>query len=164
MKATFFTILLLFMSLTVHATSSVVGTIEEYGIYKSVGALDTFASSGTAAKHSTFGSYAFVKKTNKVQIAKGVSFGFVWSASGFPDIDAISITHILEHPPIITPNGETVRVSKETYYYKPVNGKITHTEGYSFFDDFELVEGQYKFTVLYKGNTIVTKTFIATRK
>ena len=163
MKALFFTISLLLSSLS-HAAGSIESTIEEYGIYKSVGALDTYASNGTAAKHSTFGTYVFVKKTEKVHLAKGVSFGFVWSASGFPNENSISITHLLEHPPLRTPDGSTVTESKETYFYKPVNGKIKHTEGYSFSEEFELVEGQYKFTVFYKDKAIVTKTFIAAKK
>lgn len=145
------------------SAEEIAGSIEEYGIYKHVGEKKTVYAPETATSYSTFGNFVRVKKTDKIPVIKGISFGFKWSANGFQDSDKIKITHLLVHPPIRMPNGKVSEESLETYFYKPVNGMISHTEGYSFTEDYELVDGKYVFSVIYNNKVIIKKTFVATK-
>jgi hypothetical protein len=142
-----------------HAASTVNGIIQEYGIYKAVGASYSVDNSETVAGKSTVGKFVLTKTTDKVPLKKGISFGLKWSASGFLDTDKIELVHILEHPRITKPNGISSRLSKESYMYKPVNGIISHTEGYTIGKSYEMVPGQYIFSVIYNNNVIIKKSF-----
>ena len=161
-KALAITLIFIFSPLLL-AAQEITGNIEEYGIYNPVGTQKTISAPKTAAGHSTFGDFVKIKTTDTIPVIKGLSFGIKWSAYGFQDVSKIEITHLLEHPPLTKPNGIVSNKSVETYFYKPVKGKISHSEGYSFTEDYELVEGEYTFSVIYNNIVILKKTFFASK-
>lgn len=154
----------LFITTSVFSQGNISSKVTEYGIYNSVGVQDEIATPETAAGYSTIGDFEIITTTDHVPLAKGVAFGFKWVAHGFSDLNEVKLIHVLEHPPLTTPGGNVVNLSKETYFYKPVNGKIEHVEGYKFTEDFELVEGLYKFSVFYGDQEIVKKEFTVSNK
>jgi len=148
----------------VMAQEQIRGEILEFGIYQFVGEQATISAPETAAGKATSSNATFVKTTDQIPLVKGLTFGFKWSATGFPEKDSIELVHILEHPLLKLPNGGYSSISRESYQYKPVNSSITHTEGYTFTYDYELIEGQYKFSVLYNNTPFITKTFTVSKK
>ncbi len=135
----------------------IVGKVTEFGIYSAKGKQTSFDAPETAAGHSTIGDFEIIKMTDQIPMTKGLAFGFKWAAYGFPNSHEIKLLHVLEHPLLTTPDGKVSNSSNETHFYKPINGKIENTEGYMFTEDFELVEGQNKFSIIYDGKEIVSK-------
>lgn len=134
-------ILTLIIASPLFAEEPITGNFEEYAIYSLVGPQRTAYSPETTVGHSTYGNYVQIKTTDKIPLVKGLSFGFKWSAYGFPNVQKIELTHVMEHPPLNKTGGIVKRESKEKRFYKPVNGEIRHTEGYRFSEDLELTEG-----------------------
>ena len=138
--------------------NEVLGRIMDYGIIGSDITQNEYAIPGTG-RTATVASLSIAQTTDEIPFQKDVSFGIVWSAIGFTSDEKQKITFRVEHPPMRLPNGKTVTSEEEVIIIHPMGGFYVSTDGYSLTEDFEMVQGQWTFSVFHEGNVIVTKSF-----
>jgi hypothetical protein len=91
----------------------------------------------------------------------GTSFGFCYELSGLPSDANLSVVVAVKHPTISQPERGAVNTYAFTRNLKPVNRKLFDCTGYGFDHSYELVAGDWTFTVIVNGRAVLSEAFIA---
>lgn len=140
------------------------GRVLEYGVYRSlqpgqiVSAPDT--NTGLAHRRSLL---KLERTTNRIPLRKNVFFGFKSRIEPFPERRYVELKKVVSHPPMRLPDG-TVTDGYELIERKKVNQKVSiGITGYAFDEDYEMVEGEWRFQYWYGDRLLVEQSFVTYR-
>lgn len=106
----------------------------------------------------------FLNRTNQIIASKGSSFGFSYKLTNLPTNKLVRLNVETTHPEFILPDGKKDSGRILQIHCQTTNGVWNHRVGYRFDDDFEMVDGEWKFTIYSaEGATILTKSFTVKR-
>ncbi|MEO8153881.1 MAG: DUF3859 domain-containing protein [Rhizobacter sp.] len=119
---------------------------------------DTAAPSGQSRGSS---GYRLKETTEMVALRLGESFGFCYEVSGFAPGARPAVVIQTDHPPFSRPGGTSVSQHQFVRNLMPSEGLLSDCTGYGFDHPFELVPGNWRFTVVVDGKNILTQAFSA---
>jgi hypothetical protein len=100
--------------------------------------------------------------TNVIPLKKGRHFGFRFRIGGVTERDAIEVRMVVTHPPMYKPDRGVSKGYETKLGLNVRLGEVIDYAGYSFDQDYELVEGDWKFE-FYHGNTkLLEQKFVTT--
>lgn len=136
-----------------------VAKITEYGIYhdgKSISTLN-LPQSNTGVLTITDNSQQLIKSTNKIPAVVGTTFGYCYDIHSKEK--TITVTRKLIHPKIHKPDG-TISTGYEYQRTLDVeNGVASYCTNYTLEYEWEVVEGEWKFSIIHSGKEIFNQTF-----
>ena len=155
-------LLLLFLSSCTTASrkepeESVKGYLIDYGVIKPTSQQQRYAVPDQPGRFAINADLEIVKKSEEIPLKQGTAFGIVWAISGLKE-KTIEVVYSVEHPEIILENGEISRLGTERMTHQVVDGIAGSIDGYIFNHKYELVPGDWKVSIKYKGIEI-SKTF-----
>jgi len=142
------------------AAAEVSGTVTEYGYYKMTSDPKRYRNiSATSGYVKEGGEPELVEKTDRIPLQLKRLFGFKFRISGFDEKRTVQLKLVVSHPEITRPNGST-----STGYSYPLvldvqQGVIENESGYSIDNQYEMVEGEWKFEYWYDQQKLVSQTF-----
>ncbi len=155
-------LLLLFLSSCTTASreqpeESVRGYLIDYGVIKPTSQQQRYTVPDQPGRFAINANLEIVKKTEEIPLKQGTTFGIVWAISGLKE-KTIEVVYSVEHPEIILENGEKSRLGTERMTHQVVDGIAGSIDGYILNHEYELVPGDWKVGIKYKGIEI-SKTF-----
>jgi hypothetical protein len=98
--------------------------------------------------------------TSQIPLRKGVSFGIKYAMKGLPQRADVSITKVVRHPRLTTPEGNKLTAQR---WLVPTrtndDGKLSGYQGYELAYDWELVPGEWTIQLWYEGKKVVAQRF-----
>jgi len=101
--------------------------------------------------------------TNRIHAIKGTSFGFRYRLTNMPNA-LVALEVETRHPEFTLPNGKKDSGRVLEIQVEPKDGVWTHHVGYRFDEAFELVEGEWTFTLYHEKQKLLTRTFRVVRR
>ncbi len=140
---------------------SLAARVTEYGIYQR--GTETIRRDSSIASGQIRDSTGLRLKnaTQLVPLHLGESFGFCYEVTGFDLGARPTIVIKTEHPKFSRPGEAPTTMDQKGRNVVPVGGVINDCTGYGFDHQFELVPGNWQFTVIIDGRPILTQTFVA---
>jgi hypothetical protein len=141
-------------------SSTLIAEVTEYGLYER-GVERIYADPNSLSGQSR-GSTGYKLKltTQNVPLVIGTSFGFCYKITGYPKGVKPEITIKGAHPPFSRP-GETPKNQHDfVRNLQPVNGIRSDCSGYGFDHPYELVAGNWIFTVVVDGRSVLSQAFL----
>ena len=80
-----------------------------------------------------------------------------WRLTGMPE--SVEVTYVVEHPQITRPDGTRLTSFEEPYSMRTTDGVLESTDCYFFDEDYELVPGTWRLSVVLDGSTIATRAY-----
>ena len=135
--------------------------ITEFGVYDR--GSETIRQDATSPSGQSRGSsgYRLKEATETVALRLGESFGFCYEVSGFAPGAHPKVLIQTEHPPFSRPGSSPVGQHQFVRDLLPSNGTLSDCTGYGFDHPFELVPGNWRFTVVVDGKNALMQTFVA---
>ncbi len=84
------------------------------------------------------------RRTSRIEAQLCRRFGFMFTMENLPPGEALDVTVVSVHPPILQPSG---RISTGVTYDMTVSGEQPGLVGFSFDDPWEVAPGTWTFTV-----------------
>lgn len=111
-------------------------------------------STTATGKHNVVESAEFYKRTSEIIAKKKTTFGVKYQVNGTQTGKIVNLTYKVLHPPI---QGKTMSSVK-------VKGTIGswRADFYTFEEDYELVEGNWKMQILDGNKVLLEKIFTVT--
>lgn len=136
------------------------GKITRFGLFRDGGAGwvqdDAQSSTGKVIRGATL---EFKQETDRVPLIKGTIFGYRYWLKFAPAEERPSFTRVLIHPPMTLPDGSTVNRSERTIVGNATHGIVTAIDAYAFSEDYELVEGEWTFQLVWEGELLAEQRF-----
>jgi len=137
--------------------------IIEYGVYERKGEFiripDPTSPTGYVSRSDKSGEITLARETETVQMAQGVLFGYRVNVINLPDAEQHVFTLRYEFPPMITHEGQTTTSTEDQRRVTTSSRGVTGGIYYMLSEEYEMVPGEWKLTVLYKGDELASKTF-----
>jgi len=141
-------------------SNQVTGEITEYGIYKPGDFFDVkYNSKAPTNLIKGYERTPPYKVTDLIPVELGLTFGFCYSISGIDNGNKIQIEWMVKHPKY-KPSSKNNKTSYS--YFKTLNVEnrvASFCPIYTFEKDWELVEGDWEFTVSYNSKALLNKSF-----
>ena len=140
------------------------GWIKEYGIYLALrkGRIRDDISANTG-KIVTLPVLELVKQTDRIPLVKDTYFAYRFSISYLPkEVVAkpfAELRKVLIHPEMTLPDGSKTTGAEQVYRERPSAGQVLGFDGYTFSEDYELVEGDWTFQIWYEDKLLVEQKF-----
>jgi hypothetical protein len=135
--------------------------ILDYGYYEFAKESERVARPTTTSGYVTRGEAKLVAKTERIPLSKGRLFGFRFKIWGLnKEVGVVPLELVVEHPKMIKPDG-----TESTGYHYPVDltlkdGAVEDKAGYRINEDFEMVEGEWRFAFRFMNKTLVEQKFV----
>jgi hypothetical protein len=140
--------------------ATLVAQVTEYGLYKrGVEKIYADPSSPSGQSRSSTG-FRLIASTQDVPLELGASFGFCYKISGYPAGAEPKVVVVADHPAFSQPDAQPTTRHDFVRHLVPVNGVLSDCSGYEFDHPYELVPGNWNFSVVVDGNTLLTQSFI----
>jgi hypothetical protein len=124
----------------------------DYGLMK-INVKKTIEKSTTASgKYNVTDGVEFIETTSNITAKKKTTFGIKYQVNGTPTGRKVDLTVKIIHPKI---KGKTVSTAK-------VKGTIGSWRStfYTFDEDYELVEGEWRIQVWFENSMLLEKAFM----
>jgi hypothetical protein len=138
-----------------------VAKITEYGIYERGREKIYSDPSSPSGKSRSSSGYRLESTTQTVPLVLGTSFGFCYEISGYSMGARPKVIVRAEYPAFSRPGEATSTQHDFVRNLVPAAGVISDCSGYGFDHPYELVSGNWNFTVLVDGNPMLTQSFVA---
>lgn len=136
--------------------------IVEYGEYQTAprahleSAPDTAA--GVIGRSDGSGPSVLLARTAEIAAAEGVAFGIMVGVPGLATDQTLPVTVRLDHPPITAPDGRVWRTETFPAELSAKPGLLS----FCFEERWELVPGEWTYTLLHEGRPIASQRFTIT--
>jgi hypothetical protein len=142
------------------AAAEVSGAVTEYGYYNMTAEPKRYRNiSATSGYVKEGGEPELVEKTDRIPLQLNRLFGFKFRISGFDDKRTVQLQLVVSHPEITRPNGSTSTGYTYPLVFDVQDGVIVNESGYSIDNQYEMVEGEWKFEYWYNKQKLVSQTF-----
>ncbi len=142
------------------ATTGILATVLEYGYYRveTEGNLysDATAPSGKVQAGATVN---LAELTDQIPVEKGRLFGFQFRITGFDTQDTVVIREVVTHPKMTKPDGTVSTGYTSEVGLNVRQGEVTDYAGYRLDNDYELVDGPWKFEFWLGDKKILEQSF-----
>ena len=145
-----------------------IGVVFEYGIYNAirkgrvVGNLET--STGKVVNSPVLD---LSEKTTQIPLTKGLFFSYRYRIQNMLKEDAVKplaeLRRVIIHPLMTLPNGTTSTGSDRIVKERTSAREVIAFHGYSFNEDYEMVEGEWTFQIWYRDKMMVEQKFTTYR-
>jgi len=137
-----------------------VATIIERGYYQFTGDSERMARPSISSGYVTSGSTQLVENTQRIPLQKGRLFGFRFRITGLAqNVGVIPLELVVVHPKMKKPDGSLSTGYRYNIDLKLSNGMVEDKTGYRINEDFEMVEGDWKFEFRFLNKTLIKQTF-----
>lgn len=109
-------------------------------------------------------TFALVDETSSVKIELGINFGIEYLITPRPGVSCFKETRILEHPPILQPNGKITTSYSRNYWVGDCPDAVPFGSDmftWNIGEDWEAVTGKWIFKVLFDEHVVAYKEFHA---
>ncbi len=145
------------------APARIQAVITAYGVFEPLGdQIEREVGSTAAGKVTTHDSSRLVETTTSLKARRGVSFGFKYEIRGLPDGEHEGFAMRAIHPPMTGPSGRISTVSEAPNLLFSEGGVAGDDLFYILSKDYEVLPGEWKLEVLYRGRVILSKAFTLT--
>lgn len=140
------------------------GRIFEYGIYSPMrkGRMRDEITAGTG-KVMNKPVLEHAERTERIPLVKGTYFAYRFRLMNFPKEEAkkpvIKLRKVLIHPEMKLPDGGTSTGHDREYKGRVSAGQVIGFDGYAFNEDYELVEGDWRFQIWFQDKMLVEQNF-----
>ena len=146
------------------ASGRVIADITEFGLFEPLGDQnDREVASTAAGKVSTHDNSRHIETTTTFKARRGLVFGLRYVVKGLPDGEHEGFAMRAVHPPMAGPSGRTTTVSEAPISLFSEGGVAGDDLFYKLSNDYEVLPGQWRLEVLYRGQVILTKSFLLTQ-
>ncbi len=134
--------------------------IIERGYYTFTENSERLTSPLSTSGYVTRGEAELVKDTQRIPLEIGRLFGFRFKIFGIDkNIRVIPLELVVVHPEMKKPDGTTSSGYRYNIRLKLNNGMVEDKVGYNISEDFEMVEGEWRFEFLFMNKTLLKQTF-----
>lgn len=131
--------------------------IVDYGLVESDQPTLIIDAPGTSLGRIIAARSRLINKTDKIRGSVGSKFGIFYIVEGEPELEAISLSVKVTHPPLKNPKKDKPSYSDE-WVSSPSVG-VRHYEGWIFEYEWETAPGKWTFEISYEGKKLAEKTF-----
>ena len=124
----------------------------EYGLFKTHDREIKNNSTTAAGKHIVSDKFELYEKTTDIIAKRGHTFGIKYQIKGTPKWKKVLLTYNVIHPPIQGKTASFLKVKRSI-------GK-QNALTYSFNEEYELVEGNWKMQIWHENEMLIEKDFI----
>lgn len=151
---------LLLCWLSVAAVAAPKAEILEYGYYQFTGQASRAENAKTASGYVRKGQAKLVEKTQRIPVEKGRLFGFRFRITGVDsNVGLVPLELVVEHPPMKKPDGSVSKGYRYPLELKLQDGVVEDKTGYSLNQDYELVEGEWRFEYRFMNKPLMEQRF-----
>lgn len=162
MKHSILFIFLLLSAWTVQAAP--IATVIERGYYQFTEESERIARPSISSGYVTRGKTQLVENTQRIPLQKGRLFGFRFRVTGFKaNVSILPLELVVVHPEMKKPDGSLSTGYRYNMNLKLTNGTVEDKMGYRLNENFEMVEGDWKFEFRFMNKTLLTQTFTTYR-
>ena len=137
--------------------------ILEYGIFEVLGdRIDEETATAAAGRVSAHESSRHLETTTNLRAHRGVTFGYRYRVLGLSDGEHEGFEMRAVHPPMTGPSGRPSTISQAPTYPYSENGVASSELFYSLSKDFEVLPGEWRLEILFRGRVILSKSFTLT--
>lgn len=134
--------------------------ILEYGYYQFTGEASRAENAKSTSGYVRKGQAKLVEKTRLIPVEKGRLFGFRFRISGVnSNVGLIPLELVVEHPLMKKPDGTESRGYRYPIELKLQDGVVEDKTGYSLNQDYELVEGEWRFEYRFMNKPLMEQRF-----
>jgi len=153
-------LLLLLLTMSWAAQAAPKGTVIEFGYYKFTEGSERLARPSISSGYVARGKTALVENTQRIPLQKGRLFGFRFRIDGLEkNVGVIPLELVVVHPEMKNPDGSVGSGYRYNMDLKLVNGMVEDKAGYRINEDYEMVEGEWKFEFRFMNKVLVSQTF-----
>ena len=135
--------------------------VTEYGIYER-GAESVYKDvSAPSGQSREYVGFRLKSTTRAVPLRLGTSFGFCYEVSGLALGARPKVIVDAEHPAFARPGQAPTKKHQFSRSTTPAGGVLRDCTGYGFDHEFELIPGEWRFTVVVDGTPVLTQFFVA---
>lgn len=134
------------------------------GLVASLDCVKVDRDSGFPIEDGECDQIAVTSKTNSIAITMGSNFGVEYKISNLDAKSCLTVTHRLNHPNIIRPDGVTSTIYERSFYVGGCEGDVgEYRNVFSWYveESWEAAKGAWVFQVLVDGNLVVNETIEA---
>lgn len=135
--------------------------ILDYGYYEFAQKAERVERPLSTSGYVARGEAKLVEKTERIPLSKGRLFGFRFKIWGLnKNVGVLPLELVVEHPKMVKPDG-----SESIGYHYPVDltlkdGSVEDKAGYRINEDFEMVEGEWRFAFRFMNKTLLEQKFV----
>lgn len=135
--------------------------IADFGIYQKLDTAQRAFSAETTAGYASVISTSLVEQVDEIPLQKGLVFGFnFYITDHSTDQEWVPIKIKIKHPKTKNYMGKTAYgFTKPSAARLKADGSYHNGAFYVFSEPYEMVEGDWHITVIYRGEITVTKRF-----
>ncbi len=144
------------------------GTVTQYGIFQLLkkGRLQDSEASNTG-KIIKNPVLELAEQTSRIPLRKGTYFAYQYRLWRFPPEVRkkpwVDLRRVLIHPEMTRPDGSTTTGSEHRIRKKIVAGQVIALDGYALTEDYEMVEGVWRFQIWYRNTLLLEQRFTSYR-
>ncbi len=132
--------------------------ITEYGVYKAEIVKSETSPKAVGALH-TLASATLIEQTEKIPAKPGIRFGFRYTINGYPNGEKVDIMLRMVSPVLKRPKDNKEFSVQEFVVQNKTIGDNTYCD-YTFGEaTWQMVSGEWRIQILYKGKKLAEKTF-----
>lgn len=153
-------LLILLLSLSWAAQAAPRAIVLERGYYKFTDGSERLSRPSTSSGYVTRGKAELVENTLRIPLQKGRLFGFRFRIDGMEkSVGVIPLELVVVHPEMKSPDGSLSTGYRYNMDLKLVNGMVEDKAGYRVNEDYEMVEGDWKFEFRFMNKVLMSQTF-----
>lgn len=136
------------------------GKIIDYGIYEVVraGGLVDRPETTTGLAHAR-ATVRLRETTRRIPLRKGQYFAFYSRMEPFGDRRAVELRKVVRHPEMVLPDGSRKQGYEMIERKRVRSGTVFTLTGYVFDEEYEMVEGEWRFQYWHGDRLLVEQTF-----
>jgi hypothetical protein len=106
--------------------------------------------------------FKFAKTTDRIPATLGTAFSMCVRVRGLSRSEWRNLRHEISHPPMLTPSGKVLTNSSYVIanFAEVTDDSITTCNGYGFDHPFEIIRGNWTFSLVLAETPIATKVFL----
>jgi hypothetical protein len=144
------------------------GVVFEYGIYDAQRKGRILGNMSTnTGKVVTKPVLTLSEETNRIPLVKSTYFAYRYRLLDLPKEEVkkptVDIRKVLIHPEMTLPNGSVSTGWDRVVRARTSISQVIAFDGYTFSEDYELVEGDWVFQIWFKDQLLVEQKFITYR-
>jgi len=153
-------LVLIHFSSVCDAFQMVSGQITQAGIYEAASVEKVKSPETDTGYTSNATGLKLIKSTDDIPARLGMTFGLEYVLIGLEPNMSFSLKRIISHPKITKPDG-SVSEGYEMMITKQADafGTLKDIQGYIFNEPYEVRPGEWKFTLIYRDQKLIEKTF-----
>ncbi len=147
------------------AATGLLAQVLEYGYYAVEAEGELYADSNAPSGRVQAGATVkLVELTDQIPVEKGRLFGFRFRITGLDSTGTVEVREVVTHPKMNKPDGKTSTGYETKLGLNIQRGEVTDYAGYRLDNDYELVDGNWKFEFFLGDKKLLEQSFTTVSK